>query len=351
MGEAGHCSIACQMGVWPNGGPRKSRKAKNRAWSNILPSSKGPDCRSYADFTRSMLGYTTKNPEFPDPPSMIEIVSLPPLTKEAIFHDSSVFTLYNSSTHSDPTCNWVPFKALLEADLSRHSIHRYTFQWDAFNGEDSEWNQIMIYFTVKHWKFAKNASAFDGYGLDLDQDKEIIQIGIVTRWLCGKIEQIKNGFNEDSKVRQRYRTRKKRELWEYRRETLTRHLPEYLDLLPNADCCSETEDNPQVAVQRSIRPYWRSEKYGNWIHEIDGLSYDHQASVMRRLHAARRFDTHRQEGSTINPLSKVCAGLPEDCYDSTFLTQHNELARHSLRIISNVNHLDNALTAIAARRI
>lgn len=200
------------MGVWPNGGPPKSRKAKNKAWSLILPSSKGPDCRSYAEFTRTMLGYTRQNKEYPGPPSMIEIVSLPPLTKEAIFHDSTVFTSYNSSTHSNPSRDWAPFKELLLADLNRHSINHYTFQWDAFNGEDSEWNQVMIYFTVKHWRFAKNASAFDRFGLELDQDKDVTQFGIMSRWLCVKIEQIKNGFNNDPKVRQRYRSRKKREV-------------------------------------------------------------------------------------------------------------------------------------------
>ena len=103
-------------------------------------------------------------------------------------------------------------------------------------------------------------------------------------------------------------------------------------------------------MQSSIRPHWRSEKYGNWLHQVDGLSYDHQASVMRRLQAARRFDTHRQEGNTINPLSRVCADLPVDCYDSAFLSQHDEVARLSLGITSNSARFDNALAAIAERR-
>ena len=71
---------------------------------------------------------------------------------------------------------------------------------------------------------------------------------------------------------------------------------------------------------------------------------------MRRLQAARHFDTHRQEGNTINPLSRVCADLPVDCYDSAFLSQHDEVARLALGITSNPARLDNALAAIAERR-
>ena len=201
-----------RTGVWPNGAPPKSRKAKNRAWNKILPKSNTPNCRSYADFTRFMLGYTTEHPEYPDPPSMIDIVTLPPLTKDAILHESSVFTTYNSSAHSDPT-DWAPFKALLQADLLRHGVHQYTFEWHAHDGEDSPWNLVMIFFTVKHWKFAKGAYAFDnGYGLDMRWDQDIIQVGIMKRWLCGRIEEIKNGFNQDAKVKQRHRTRKRREV-------------------------------------------------------------------------------------------------------------------------------------------
>jgi hypothetical protein len=43
-------------------------------------------------------------------------------------------------------------------------------------------------------------------------DQDIIQIGIMKRWLCGRIEEIKNGFKRDAKVKQRHRTRKRREV-------------------------------------------------------------------------------------------------------------------------------------------
>jgi hypothetical protein len=159
-----------------------------------------------------MLGYTTEHPQYPDPPSMIDIVTLPPLTKDAILNDSSVFTTYNASTHSDST-DWTPFKALLQADLARNAIHHYTFEWHAHDGEDSPWNQVMIFFTIKHWKFARGANAFDQrYGLNTKWDQDIISIGIMKRWLCGRIEEIKNCFGEEAKVQQRERTRKRRDV-------------------------------------------------------------------------------------------------------------------------------------------
>ena len=71
---------------------------------------------------------------------------------------------------------------------------------------------------------------------------------------------------------------------------------------------------------------------------------------MQRLQATRRFDTHRQEANMVNALSKVCTDLPEDCYDDTFLGQHDELAKLSLRIVSDPSRLDNALAAVAERR-
>jgi hypothetical protein len=47
----------------------------------------------------------------------------------------------------------------------------------------------------------------------------------------------------------------------------------------------------------------------------------------------------------------VCADLPEECYDTAFLSQHDDLARLGLRIQTKPSHLDNAISAISERRI
>jgi hypothetical protein len=132
----------------------------------------------------------------------------------------------------------------------------------------------------------------------------------------------------------------------YRQATVNQYLKDFVDLLPDATCCSDTEDDSQ-GQQRSIRPEWRSGKYGEWLHKIDGLSYDHQSTVKLRLQAARRFDTRREEGNKINPLAKVCGNLPENCYDSEFLRGCGDLEKLRLGVINNTSRLDDALQAIA----
>lgn len=197
---------------WANGVPPKSRKAKNRALQKLLPNHNQPICKSYSKFTRFLLGYTTTHQEYPDPPHDDQITNLPPLTKEVIFLDNSVFTTYNATAHSDRT-EWSPFKALLLLDLDNYQLgNTFTFEWSSKEGEKSRWNQVMIYFTVKHWIFAHRAFAFENFGMDCKLPDDIIQIGIVTRWVIGRIEEIKSGFRDQNKVEQRTRGRKRREV-------------------------------------------------------------------------------------------------------------------------------------------
>lgn len=198
---------------WPNGGPPTTRKAKNKLLRDILPSSNEPICKCYSDFTRFLLGYTKEHPEYPNPPTNDQIICLHPLTKEAILNNQTIFTMYSSVNHPNPA-DWTPFKAILDADLAKHGIDgRFTFEWDAEDGEKSFWNKVMIFFLVKHWNFAKTASAFPNYALDVKWNQELIHISLVTRWLTGRIEEIKNDFCSPQKAQQRDRTRKR---WEVR---------------------------------------------------------------------------------------------------------------------------------------
>lgn len=196
---------------WANGVPPKSRKAKNKSLSKLLPSHNQPICKSYSEFTRFLLGYTKIHKEYPDPPTNSQIMNLAPLTKEVIFIDNSVFSTYIVMAHTNKT-DWSPFKVLLLRDLEKYQLGPFTFEWDATEGEKSRWNQAMIFFTVKHWMFARQASAFELFGLDLQMPEELIQIGIMTRWLIGRIEEIKSGFRDQNKAEQRTRTRRRREV-------------------------------------------------------------------------------------------------------------------------------------------
>lgn len=159
-----------------------------------------------------MLGYTLEHPQYPNPPTTDRIIRLGTLTKDAILTNQTVFSTYSSVGHPNPE-KWTPFKALLHADLERNQISgEFTFEWDAKDGEKSRWNEAMIFFIVKHWTFAKAASAFSKYALDVKWNQEFIYIGIVTRWLTGRIEEMKRDFLSPAKVLQRERTRKRREV-------------------------------------------------------------------------------------------------------------------------------------------
>jgi hypothetical protein len=70
----------------------------------------------------------------------------------------------------------------------------------------------MIFFTIKHWVFARRASAFQKFGLDVEWEKEVIFIGIVTRWVVGRSEEWKNRFDTPEKFAQRVRSRKRRDV-------------------------------------------------------------------------------------------------------------------------------------------
>jgi hypothetical protein len=159
-----------------------------------------------------MLGYTKTHQVYPDAPTDSQIMNLPTLTMESILQNTSVFATYNALSHSDST-DWMPFKALLLRDLANHQLDEsYTFEWGAEDGEKSRWNQVMIYFTVKHWKFAKAASAFQNFALDLENPTDLIQVGIMTRWVIGRIEEMKSRFRDPHKVEQRTRSKKRRDV-------------------------------------------------------------------------------------------------------------------------------------------
>ncbi|KAG0147454.1 hypothetical protein CROQUDRAFT_698630, partial [Cronartium quercuum f. sp. fusiforme G11] len=222
-----------------------------------------------------------EHPAYPDPPNNDQLICLQPLTKESILNNKTVFTTYSSVNHPNKT-DWTPFKALLHADLANNKISgEFTFDWDAEDGKNICWNKIMILFIVKHWTFAKMASAFFKYALDMKWNQENIHIHCQHIFIARKLAM------------------KSRTIFDFPRETLQLYLSNFIDLLLSANCSSDTEINPDQAIQHSIHPKWQSEKYGNWLHQVDQLSFKNQSTVMGQPLATRRFDTHFQAGNTI----------------------------------------------------
>ena len=61
----------------------------------------------------------------------------------------------------------------------------------------------------------------------------------------------------------------------------------------------------------------------------------------------RRFDTRQADGHTVNPLAKVCANLPENCYESAFLKHYDALEKLELGIFPSSARLNDAFTKIS----
>lgn len=200
---------------WSTGSAPTSRKAQNKLLAGLLPDHNNGISRSLYKFSKTMLGMTHKDDDYPLEPSEGEHrLLLQDLTKETIINDQSVFTsteaiaLMNNANNMD----WIPFKDILLVDLQHYKIPRFTFDWLAALKEQSQWNKIMILFLVKHYIFAKKAGAFFNYTIELKWDQEIVYIGLTTRWLRGQIEQIKTHYKAPEKAIQRLRSRKKREV-------------------------------------------------------------------------------------------------------------------------------------------
>lgn len=354
----------------PKGAPLVSRKAKNRVLAPLLPLATDGLCRSISQFLRFLLGYTPEHRHYPDGPTPAQIAKVPAtLSKETIMNDQSIFASCSSLlVNAENKHDWSPFRTLLDSDLANNGIEQFTGEWGAIVGEKSRWNQVMIWFSVKHWKFAKRAGAFFNYAMETKWDQDVVLIGVVSRWFRGRIDEQKQKFLDPAKIKQRERTRKRREvskccltqvtcmcdetdtlecqqLYEYRLATVKKYLPAYSSLLPDSDCCSETEMDPDQQFQRSLRLTWRATKYGDWLHQIDRLSFLHQSTVKGRNKATRRFDTSRQEGESYNPLAPVCGGLPEECYTQDTL-KNDDLDKKALVIQPSSSLLDDAVKAI-----
>jgi len=90
---------------------------------------------------------------------------------------------------------------------------------------------------------------------------------------------------------------------------------EALPLIPDADCCSETEWEPEQIKHEKTDLVWRSQPYKSFLHLTDRLSFKYKVQVDGIRLATKRFDQCRIGGSTHNPNAAVCSGLPENCYD------------------------------------
>lgn len=118
--------------------------------------------------------------------------------------------------------------------------------------------------------------------------------------------------------------------------------------MPNSDCCSETDWQPEDTHYDTIGLSWRSSPYTNLLHLLDRFSGRHKASNAGPVLACRRFDQCRTTGNVINDDAPVCCGLPENCYDPVFLSNLTHESKAALRIEPPSNLLNTLPPKILA---
>lgn len=124
------------------------------------------------------------------------------------------------------------------------------------------------------------------------------------------------------------------QLFRYRAETIKRHLKTDSSLLlPNADCCSDTEWDPEALKYPRVGLRWRSQSYEDFLlNKIDGLSFSYKSRVSGLTQATQRFDQCRLPATYTNDNAAVCCGLPANFYDTIFLSSLTEEQKVSLQM-------------------
>ncbi|EGG02642.1 uncharacterized protein MELLADRAFT_66212 [Melampsora larici-populina 98AG31] len=311
-----------QVRNWKHGTPVKSLKANNALVADVLPKSNSQICRLFAKFTRMLLEYDPVHKSYPLEPTSEERLQLKFLTQEATMSDQRIFVL-EPTVLSSLTDNSTRQRSVFLADLRQHGIQRATFDWSMKEG--CRWNQAMKILVIKHWRHAKQRGDFGSLPINPAHITHTKLEGILMRWIRGQASAIRSGRNTPEKLRVIENNKKKRQLFKYRRETFERHLgEESLDLIPDADCCSETEWEPEEIQHNKVGLVWRSQQYASLLHSLDRLSYEYKAQVDGIILATRRFDQCRVDQSSTNPNAAVCCGLPQNCYDQVWYNNLND---------------------------
>ncbi|EGF98444.1 uncharacterized protein MELLADRAFT_69315 [Melampsora larici-populina 98AG31] len=324
---------------WKRGAPAKSIKALNSSVSDSLPKSNAAISTCIATFTRNLLCYNPVTKSYPLKPTSQELDQLQIVDQQKIFDDQGVFMADMIETGS---VNLDRSIAVFAADLKTYGIYRPTFDWTA--PDHSQWNRTMATFISKHWLYSYKQGLFNPKPVNPTHCTQANCMGLILRWVRGRTEEIRTGGRSHKKVLNKEKARKKRmmirypihQLFQYRRESLCRLLgtddSDDCKLMPDPDCCSETDWQPEDIQYKSIGLKWRSRQYTHILHQLDRLSFKYKESVSSTLLARRRFDQCRVEASEVNQQAPVCCGLPENCYEQVFLANLTPEARAALRI-------------------
>ncbi|EGG01112.1 uncharacterized protein MELLADRAFT_92742 [Melampsora larici-populina 98AG31] len=299
-----------------------SVKAQNREVAKWLPQRNSGSYQAIVDYLKFLLGKFNSGATYPAGAEALELDRLPHLSLETVRADLTVFA--NDPPPPSPSIekikllprqdsSWFTYRSLFLQDLTRYSIPRATLAWESSVG--SAWNQIMLVFLVKHWRWALAQGVFSQYSLDLRYSSEAICRAVMERWIRGRVGQ-------DEKYRNRKKKNQRRAtLFRYHQDALEEFvemnhrdlLVPALSLLPSAACCSDTEDDGPGKT-RAIGMIWRSREFSEFVHLLDKLSFKQQKSLHGSRWAAGRLDMRRSRAIQISSQGKAPRNLPSNCY-------------------------------------
>ncbi|EGF97284.1 uncharacterized protein MELLADRAFT_86100 [Melampsora larici-populina 98AG31] len=299
-----------------------SVKAQNREVAEWLPQRNSASYQAITDYLKFLLGKFNSRTPYPASPESFELDVLPQLSSETIMADLSVFA--NDLPPPSPSqqtikllprqdSGWFRYRSFFLQDLTRFSIPRATLAWES--PVSCPWNQIMLVFLMKHWRWAMAQGVFSRYHPDPRFSTDDICRAVMERWIRGRVGQ-------DDKYRNRKKKNQRRAtIFRYRQDALEEFLeledrdllPSALSLLPSATCCSDTEDDGPGKT-RAVGMVWRSQEFSEFMYLLDQLSFKQQKALHGSRWAAGRLDMRRSRPIKISSQGKAPRNLPSNCY-------------------------------------
>lgn len=300
----------------------RSLKAQNREVAKWLPQRNSGSYQAITDYTKFMIGRFGSRAPYPTSPDPSELHSLPNVNSETIMADLSVFGVDlppPTPSHQtitllprQDTC-WITYRRFFIQDLARFGMPRATLAWES--PLNSPWNEMMLAFLVKHWKWAMTQGAFNRYSVDHKYSTDAICRAVIERWFRGRMSQ------DETYRRRKMKNQRRATIFRYRQEALEEFveledkdlLSTALKLLPRASCCSDTEDDGP-GKPRAVGMVWRSQEYSDLLHLLDTLSFNQQKAKHGARWGARRLDMRRSPAIQISTKGQAPRNLPSNCY-------------------------------------
>ena len=175
----------------PHGIASSNTCKSNSLYSNVLPKSTSPLCRSIFAFTRRLLDLTTPSSDiWKTAPNEEELAIGGGLPSSIFLHPIDPIP----DSACPLPCKKIPpvFRNIFLNHLAQSKFPGFTFSWE--HPWDLAWNQNFAQFILKHWQHAYQSGVFKFYYLDpVEASNTTIQMGILHRWFLGQSNGIRLG--------------------------------------------------------------------------------------------------------------------------------------------------------------